>query len=145
MRKRPQTIDLQPWAFHEGPRVLIEHRDPDAALEVAAAIRRTGCTVGICRGPDEGSDPPTRCPMHGLEPCVAVAGADVVVSALELDEEGRHVLEGIRTRYPETELVVAATARQSLDLEELLTGCTVVPVDARPEEIAATVRAVLNG
>lgn len=103
MRKRPVTIDLQPWPYPERPRVLIEHHQPDAALELATAIRQAGCTVGICRGPDATADPATRCPLHRLEPCIAVEGADLVVTALDLEEEeGRQVLRGLRTRYPST-------------------------------------------
>jgi DNA-binding NarL/FixJ family response regulator len=144
MRKRPVTIDLQPWPYPERPRVLIEHHQPDAALELATAIRQAGCTVGICRGPDATADPATRCPLHRLEPCVAVEGADLVVTALDLEkEEGRQVLRGLRTRYPSTPLVVAATVGETLDLGELLEGCTVVSVDAEPEQVAAAVRGAL--
>jgi hypothetical protein len=144
MRKRPVTIDLQPWPYTERPRVLIEHHQPDAALELATAIRQAGCTVGICRGPDATADPATRCPLHRLEPCIAVEGADLVVTALDLEEEeGRQVLRGLRTRYPSTPLVVAATVGETLDLGELLEGCTVVPVDAEPEQVAAAVHGAL--
>lgn len=140
MRKRAVTIDLQPWAYPQRPRVLIELPDPDAGLELATAIRRAGCTVGICRGPDATADPATRCPLHRLEPCVAVEGADLVVTALDLEEEdGREVVRGLRTRYPSTPLVVVATVGETLELGEVLEGCTVVPVDAEPEQIVAAV------
>jgi hypothetical protein len=145
MRKGARTIELQPWAFSERPRVLIEHRDPDSGLELAAAIRRAGCTVGICRGPDATADPPTRCPLHGLEPCVAVEGADLVVTALDLDgEEAREVLDGLRTRYPSTPLTVLATVDQAIELGGLLEGCTVLPVAATPEQVAAEVLNILQ-
>jgi DNA-binding NarL/FixJ family response regulator len=144
MRKRTATIDLQPWAFPGRPRVLIELPDQDRGLELAAAISRAGCTVGICHGPDATADPATRCPLHRLEPCVAVEGADLVVTALDLDEEeGREVLRGLRTRYPSIPLVVEATVGQSLDLGDLLGGCTVIPVGAEPEQLVAAVRAAL--
>jgi hypothetical protein len=145
MRKRARTIELQPWAYPERPRVLIEHPDPDAGLELAVAIRRAGCTVGICRGPDATGDLPTRCPLHGLEPCVAVEGADLVVTALDLDrEEARRVLEGLRTRYPSTPLAVLATVGQTLELGSLLEGCTVLPVTATPEQVAAHVLGIVQ-
>jgi hypothetical protein len=140
MRKRPITIDLQPWPYPEGPRVLIEHSKPDAALELASAIRKAGCKVGMGRGPDATADPATRCPLHRLEPCVAVEGADLVVTVLGLEEEeGREVVRGLRTRYPNTPLVVAATVSETLALGHLLDGCTVVPVSAAPEEVVAAV------
>lgn len=144
MRKRAVTIDLQPWAYPDRPRILIELPDPDTALELAAAIRHAGCTVGICRGPDARADPAKRCPLHRLEPCVAVEGADLVVTALDLGgEDGRQVLRGLRARYPSTPLVVAATVADTLELGELLVGCTVVPVGAEPERFVTAILGAL--
>jgi DNA-binding NarL/FixJ family response regulator len=75
---------------------------------------------------------------------VAVEGADLVVTALDLEEEeGREVLRGLRTRYPSTPLVVEATVSQTLELRELLEGCTVVPERAEPEQLVAAVVAAL--
>jgi hypothetical protein len=140
MRKRPATIDLQPWPFSDRPRVLIEHPDPDAALELATAIRGAGCTVGICRGPDAAADPATRCPLHRLEPCVAVEGADLVVTLLDLETEaGREVVRGLRTRYASTPMVIAATVAETLEHGDLFEGCTVVPVDAEPGQVVEAV------
>jgi hypothetical protein len=140
MPRRARTIELKPWPYSERPRVLIEHPDPDSGLELAAAMRRAGCTVGICRGPDATGDPATRCPLHGLEPCVAVEGADLVVTALDLDrEDARQVLNGLRTRYPSTPLTVLATVDQTVELDDLLEGCTVLPVGATPDQITAEV------
>jgi CheY-like chemotaxis protein len=140
MRKRATTIDLPPWPYPERPRVLIEHPDPDTALELATAIRHAGCTVGICRGPDATTDPATRCPLHRLEPCVAVEGADLVVTVLDLEErDGREVLRGLRARYPSKPLVVAATVGETLEHGDLLEGCTVVPVSTEPEQVVAAV------
>ena len=140
MKKRAATIELGPWPFLDRPRVLIEHPDPNDALELAGAIRRAGCSVYICHGPSRSGDPRTRCPLHKLEPCVAVEGADVVVTALDLaDEDGVGVVRGLRTRYPGKPLVVAATVSQSLELEEVLEGCTVVAVDERPDAVVAAV------
>lgn len=139
MMSSPSTIDLQPWPYSERPRVLIEHPSPDLALRLATAIRRSGCTVAICSGPEASR----RCPLHCLEPCIAVEGADLVVTALDLRrDDSRDVLRGLRTRYPDTPLVVAATVQETLDLADLLEGCVVVPVDCSPERFAA---AVLQG
>ena len=140
MRRRPAKIDLQPWPFPERPRVLIEHPDPDAGLELAAALRSAGFAVAICRGPNGTA----RCPVHKLEPCVIVEGADVVVSALDLERSGRDVLEGLRTRYPDTPLVVEATAAESIELADVLHGCTVVPVDGEPSRVVAAVRSEIG-
>jgi CheY-like chemotaxis protein len=145
MRKRTLTIEPGPWRFATGPRVLIEHPDPSAGLDLATAVRNAGCTVAICRGPDAAADPATRCPLHRLEPCAVVEGADVVVTALGLErEDGRDVLRGLRARYPSTPLVVAATVSMSLELKDELTGCTVVPEDAEPASVAAAVTNILH-
>jgi hypothetical protein len=130
---------MRAWPFPGGPRVLIEHPDPDAGLELAGALRDAGYAVAICRGPSSTA----RCPLHKLEPCVVVEGADVVVSALDFErDEGRDVLGGLRLRYPGTPLVVAATAAESLELADELYGCTVVPVDAEAERIVDVVKEV---
>ncbi|HUP31865.1 MAG TPA: hypothetical protein VM184_02440 [Gaiellaceae bacterium] len=145
MLKRSVTIDLGPWPYAERPRVLIEHADPDSALELAAAIRGSGCAVGICRGPEAAGDPATRCPLHRLEPCVAVEGADAVVSALDLEKpDAREVVRGLLTRYPGTPVVVLATVAETIELGDALAGCTVLPVDAEPARVAAAVRGLLS-
>jgi hypothetical protein len=144
VRKRPVTIDPEPWRFSGRPRVLIEHPDAGAGLDLATALRRAGCTVAICRGPDATADPATRCPLHRLEPCAVVEGADVVVTALGFDrEDAREVLRGLRTRYPSTPLVIEATVAETLELEDELAGCTVVPQDADPDRVAAAVKGVV--
>jgi CheY-like chemotaxis protein len=140
MRKRALTIDLAPWPYGERPRVLIEHPSPETSLELATAVRRAGCTVAICHGPDASADPALRCPLHELEPCVVVEGADLVVTSLDLEtEDGRDVLRGLRLRYPGTPLVVAATASESVELGDLLEGCTVVPVGCEPEYLVSAI------
>jgi CheY-like chemotaxis protein len=146
MWKRARTIDLQPWPFLDRPRVLIENADPDRSLELAGEIRRVAdCSVRICRGPDAAANPPERCPLHRLEPCIAVEGADLVVTAVDLEQaDGRQVLRGLRTRYPSIPLVVEATVDQTLELDELLAGCTVVPVDADAGQLSAAVVAALE-
>ena len=138
MRART-AFELRPWPFAKRPRVLIEQPDPDASLELAGALRDAGYAVAICRGPSSAA----RCPLHRLEDCVVVEGADVVVTALDFErEEGRAVLEGLRLRYPATPLVVAATAAESIEVADVLHGCTVVPVDVEAERIVNVVKEV---
>jgi len=145
MRKRPVTIELGPWRSDQRPRVLIEHPDPEAGLELATALRGAGYTVAICRGPELSGEQPTRCPLHGLEPCAVVEGADVVVTGLGFDrEESRGVLRGLRLRYASTPLVVQVALADALALEHELAGCTVLPQDAEPERVVAAVTAVLT-
>lgn len=143
-KKHSVTIDLQPWPFLDRPRVLIEHPSPDDALELAAAVRDIGCAVGICRGPDVGADPAARCPLHRLEPCVAVEGADVLVTALDFErDEGREVVRGLRMRYPRVPVIVLTTVGATLELGDVLHGCTVLPIDAAPAHVAAEVRSLV--
>jgi hypothetical protein len=124
--------------------VLIEHADPDAALELASALRAAGSAVAICRGPDSDASPATRCPLHRLESCVVVEGADVVVTALDLErDEARGVLRGLRLRYPATPLLVQATVAGTLAAGEALDGCTVLPVDTAPSRVAAEALALV--
>lgn len=142
MPSRSTSFELQPWPFAERPRVLIEHPDPDTGLELAGALRGAGYAVAICGGPDRTS----RCPLHKLEPCAVVEGADVVVTGLDFErEEAREVLAGLRLRYPSTPLVVGVTAAESLELADDLHGCTVVPVDAEPARVTAAVLAETKG
>jgi CheY-like chemotaxis protein len=139
-----RTLDLKPWPFAERPRVLIEHPDPDARLEIAVALRDAGCTVAMCTGPESEGSPATRCPVHKLEPCAIVDGADVVLTGLAFDEDdGRNVLQGLRARYPSTPLVVEATVIDALELKDLLEGCTVIPQDAEPSHVVNAVLAAL--
>ena len=142
MPSRSTSFELQPWPFAERPRVLIEHPDPDTGLELAGALRGAGYAVAICGGPGRTS----RCPLHKLEPCAVVEGADVVVTGLDFErEEAREVLAGLRLRYPSTPLVVGVTAAESLELADDLHGCTVVPVDAEPARVTAAVLAETKG
>ena len=140
MRRPRSTIDLPPWPFADRPRVLLEHPDPAACFALTDELRRRGCAVAVCSGPDEDA----RCPLHALESCAAVEGADVVVTALGLErEDAREVLRGLRTRYPGTPLVVAVAVADALELEDELYGCTVVPEDAEPARIADAVAGAL--
>lgn len=69
----------------------------------------------------------------------------MVVTALDLrHEDGREVLRGLRTPYPSVPLVVAATVGETLDLGELLAGCTVVPVDVEPKQLTQAVLTALE-
>jgi hypothetical protein len=135
-----RLIDLQPWPFDGAPRVLLEHADPEACFPLVEELRHRGCAVGICGGPDVD----VRCPLHALEACAAVEGADVVFTALGFwREDAREVLRGLRARYPGKPLVVGTAVAEALELQDELYGCTVVPEDAEPARIADAVTAAL--
>jgi hypothetical protein len=75
---------------------------------------------------------------------VAVEGADVVVTALDLDaQESRAVVEGLRIRYEHRPLVALATVAQTLELGDALQECTVLAIDSEPSRVATAVREVL--
>ena len=140
MRRRQATIDLRSWPFAERPRVLLEHPDPAACFALTDELRRRGYTVAVCSGPDVDA----RCPLHALESCAGVEGADVVVTALGFErQDAREVLRGLRTRYPGKPLVVEVAVADALELEEDLYGCTVVPEDAEPARVADAVTGAL--
>jgi hypothetical protein len=102
--------------------------------------------VAICRGPDASAAPATRCPLHRLEPCAVVEGADVVLTALGLDrDEACGVVHRLRTRYPDTPLVVEATVTETMELGDELAGCTVLPPNTEPARVAEAVIAALAG
>src|SRR6266540_1023891 len=56
---------------------------------------------------------------------------------------GSRSCAGSELATPAHPLVVVATVGETLDLGELLEGCTVVSVDAEPEQVAAAVRGAL--
>jgi hypothetical protein len=100
----------------------------------------TPSTTRNLPGPDAEGSPPTRRPLHDLQPCVIVEGADVVETRLGFGrEDARGVLRGLRMRYADTPLVVAADVADVLELERELDGCTVVPEDAAPARVVAAV------
>jgi CheY-like chemotaxis protein len=69
-------------------------------------------------------------------------GADVVVTALDLEtKDGLEVVRALRTRYLSTPLVVLATIGEAIDLAEALMGCTVLAVDAEPDQV---IRAIVE-
>jgi hypothetical protein len=73
-----------------------------------------------------------------------VEGADVVVTALGLERaDSRDVLRGLRTRYPDTPLVVEGSAGDRLELSETLEGCTVVAPDTESQAVVAAVLGAL--
>lgn len=96
-----------------GRRVLVEHRDPQVRAVLERVLEEHGYGVLTCAGP-EGTQEPPGCPVLRDEACPAVAGADVVVSALD----ARHpwsdrVAEQIACVHPEVPVVVDHRLRAS--------------------------------
>jgi DNA-binding response OmpR family regulator len=141
MESEAAKLSPQPWPWQGQPRVLIEHPDEPAALNLASALRHAGFAVAVCPGPDHAE----RCPLAGPEGCATAHGADVIVSSLGLQRpEAREALEALRARRPGTPLVVEVAPGQETEWQELLEGCDVLVSPVAPEQFVARVRGALS-
>lgn len=132
------SLNPQPWRW-DHPRVLVEHPDEAAALAIASGLRFAGYAVGVCPGPAGHG----RCPLSGPAGCAPAHDADLVVSSLGYEHEAaREVLRELRTRYPETPLLVEAPSQMDADLRELLNGCHQLPAPASAEQVVAAVQSL---
>jgi hypothetical protein len=137
-RSRPQEVSLkpQPWRWNH-PRVLIEHPDEATGLALASELRFAGYAVAVCPGPGGRG----RCPLTGPEGCAPAHDADVVVCFLGIENEtALEVLHELRTRYPDTPLIVEVPSSTDADLRELLDGCHPLPAPATPAQVVAAVQ-----
>jgi DNA-binding response OmpR family regulator len=140
MRSRSTRSSPEPWPWVGQPRVLIEHPDDSAGLALASILRHAGYAVAVCPGPAESE----RCPLTGPEGCAIAHGADVVVSSLGLDRaEAREVLQALRSRLPETQLVVEVPPGEDVAWRDLLEGCEILASPVAPEQLVASVQAAL--
>lgn len=140
MRSRSARVSPQPWPWVGQPRVLIEHRDESAGLELASVLRRAGYAVAVCPGPERAQD----CPLAGPEGCAVAHGADVIVSSLGIDRpETREVLRALRLRLPGTPLIVEAPAGEKAEWQDVLEGCDLLTSPVVPEQLVASVQAAL--
>jgi hypothetical protein len=118
-----RTLQPPPWAWSEGPRVLVEHPDFDRGLECACALRDAGYAVAVCPGPHEADGSELGCPLVEGDECALVRGADVVVSALRsAAEEANEVLDALRLR--------GGTAVVAVDRSDTPERCVAVVRDA---------------
>ncbi|MGD0455470.1 MAG: hypothetical protein ABSB69_17940 [Solirubrobacteraceae bacterium] len=135
---RALNLNPQPWRWSH-PRVLVEHPDEAAGLAIASGLRYAGYAVAVCPGP-AGHE---RCPLTGPAGCAPAHDADLVVSSLGYEHEAaREVLRELRTRYPDTPLLVEAPPDMDESLHELLDGCHQLPAPASTEQIVATVQSL---
>ena len=140
MRSGTASLSPQPWPWPGHPRVLIEHVDESAGMNVAAGLRQAGYAVAVCPGPTQSA----RCPLAGDEGCEVAHGADVIVSSLGLGTpQSREVLEALRARCAGIPLIVEVAPEEKAEWADLLQGCEVVVSPVAPEELVAAVRGVL--
>jgi CheY-like chemotaxis protein len=137
-----RTVHLRPQPWRWGhPRVLVEHPDEAAGLEISSALRFAGYAVAVCPGPRGRG----QCPLVGPEGCAPAHDADLVVCCLGYEREtAREVLRELRTRYPGIPLVVEAPSDADADLRELLDSCEQLPAPATPEQIVAATQRLLG-
>jgi len=134
--RKTANLNPQPWRWSH-PRILVEHPDEAAGLAIASCLRFAGYAVAICPGP-RGHGP---CPLTGPAGCAPAHDADVVVCSLGYEHEAaREVLHELRTRYPDTPLLVDVPSDIDADLRELLDGCQRLPASATPEQVVAAVQ-----
>src|ERR1035438_10438820 len=120
------TLNPQPWRWSH-PRVLVEHPDEAVGLEISSGLRFAGYAVAVCPGPAGHG----RCPLTGPAGCAPAHDADLVVCSLGYENEAaREVLSELRSRYPDTQLVVEVPPDMDAGLSELLEGCTKLPAPA---------------
>jgi len=119
--------------------VLIEHPDEAAGLAIASGLRFAGYAVAVCPGPLGHG----QCPLTGPAGCAPAHDADLVVCSLGYERvPAREVLRELRTRYPDTPLMVEVPSDIDADLRELLDGCHQLPASATPEQIVAAVQSL---
>lgn len=121
--------------------MLVEHPDEAAGLAIASSLRFAGYAVAVCPGPAGHG----RCPLTGPAGCAAAHDADLVVSSLGYEREAaQEVLRELRTRYPDTPLLVEAPSNIDAGLHELLDGCHQLPAAASPEQIVNAVQSLAD-
>jgi DNA-binding NarL/FixJ family response regulator len=119
--------------------VLVEHPDEETGLAIASGLRFAGYAVAVCPGPRGHG----RCPLTGPEGCAPAHDADVVVCSLGYEHEAaREILRELRTRYPDTPLIVEVPLDLDAELQALLNGCHRLPAPATPEQIVAAVQSL---
>ena len=108
------------------PRVVVENPDFGVGFAVERVLESAGCEVAVCGGPDELIG--HACPLVFSESCDLVSGADLVVHSLNLDRpEHVEVLRALRSRHPDTPVIVEVPGPTAARHEGLLDGCVVVP------------------
>ena len=115
-RIRPERREVAPaWADDApsgGVRVLVEHPDPTVRDVAVRDLTAAGYDVLACAGPrPEGSGAVT-CPLLHQQGCAAVAGADVIVNGLPLDQDAsRLILRRILRDRPDTPVIVETSGQ----------------------------------
>ena len=117
----------------------MEHPDEKLGMEIASGLRYAGYAVAICPGPRGHA----RCPLTGPAGCAPAHDADLVVSSLALgDDSAREILHELRTRYPQTPLLVEVPSDADAELRALLDGCHLLSAPATADQVVLAVQRV---
>lgn len=145
MWRRNETIGNQEWPERRGlARVLVE--DPDGAEQWArtSILTQAGYDVAACRGP--GATGPPRCPLVEQGTCAMAEGADVVLSSLPVTQRAsREVIRSLRTRLPDTPVVVEAPHAQATLYADALEGCQVEATPLTQGRLRQVVATAIQG
>jgi len=120
------------------PRVLIEHPNSLARLDLSEELRAAGYEVVTCAGPARRRGEP--CPLLEGRPCSLVEDADVVVNALAADRARIYV--GQRVTAPETTVLLLASEAAFRDLASILEGVEHAPTTTGGQELVALIDAL---
>lgn len=101
--------DVLEWPQHRSGRARVVIEEPDRAMQWALGqlLGEAGYETAFCPGPEglHGG----RCPLVDRGECALAAGADVVISSLNLSKAlNRDVVSALRQHMPDAPLVVEA-------------------------------------
>lgn len=138
MRRRPWDGDTTwPPAGSGRVRVVVEDVDGAARWACARVLERAGYEVTTCGGPDANGGV---CRLVDTGHCGLVAGADVVVCALNLRRpENAAVLDALRARAAHLPTVVVIPEPDVARNRDLLAGCVVVAAPPTARELVDAV------
>ncbi|HXQ60700.1 MAG TPA: hypothetical protein VN796_00130 [Acidimicrobiales bacterium] len=151
MRRKLLGRDLaRSWEHREGTpvaeprrtRVLIEDADGADAFSYWRLLTDNGYEAQWCPGPENHAG--GRCPLVTSGRCELVEDADVVVSALGIDNEAsRKIVGAIKAEYPETPLVVQGSRREFTRWADLVEGSHPLPTPVTARALLGTVEDAL--
>ena len=125
------------------PRVLIEHRDSSLRLSRARHLSEAGLEVATCGGPQVLAR--RGCPLLETGNCSLAAAADVIYTALRWrDRRCLVVLHELRSRYPDTALIVETDIADAHLVEDQVTACTVLTAPVGTARMLTAIDAALR-
>ena len=139
---RINTVVGGSWRGPGGPKVLVENPDQGVGYSVERLLIGQGYDVAVCEGPD--SRQARRCPLVATGECDLATNADVIVHSLNLDRRDHaEVLQALRERHPDANIVVEIPEPSIARHQELLEGCSVLRFPATRASLTDAVEAAV--